>query len=279
MGGSKLINLSGKWAYAWAVFFTVIILAVQSLGQLLFQWIGGQLGLEGGVVMALLAAPPFLCVLITAFFVMKLNSISWVGSFWYLGFKKLNPRQLAVGLLSLVPVAVGDGLSYLYCFQHGISVEPFKHWFSLWLVILVTAGFFEEVFFRGFIFQTLRQKGGLLKTAVFSSALWGVSHGVNFLGGFDQEIFLTTIATAGVSFFLGLAAAYVFERGGNVIWGWSLAHVLFDSMGKANVDHKGLFSLPTGLPLLYQVAGIALCVMITFPLGRWLLPVSKKKEI
>ncbi len=273
------MNLSGKWAYVWMVFLTVIVLGIQNLGQLLLQWMGGLLGVGGGVVVALLAVPPFLCVVVTAFFVMKWNSTSWRESFWYLGFKKLNSRQLAVGCISLIPVAVGNGFSYLYYFQHGISVEPFKNWFSLWLVIFITSGFFEEVFFRGFIFQTLRKKSSFLIAAVFSSSLWGISHLVDLLGGFNQEVLLTDLATALVAFFLGLAAVYVFERGGYVIWGWSLTHVLFDSMGLANIDHKGLFSLPTGLPALYQGTGIALCVIITFPLGRWLLPMDKTEAL
>jgi len=52
-----------------------------------------------------------------------------------------------------------------------------KHPALLWFALIVAAPFFEEILFRGFLFEGLRHSSvGLIPTAIITSALWASIH-------------------------------------------------------------------------------------------------------
>jgi membrane protease YdiL (CAAX protease family) len=100
--------------------------------------------------------------------------------------------ETLVDLLDSAPVAVAVALA-------GILVAPFV----------------EEIFFRGFVFQGLRQAYGWNKAALVSSALFGALH--------MQLVALIP------TFLLGYALAIIFNRS-NSIWPGIILHALVNAL-------------------------------------------------
>jgi membrane protease YdiL (CAAX protease family) len=100
--------------------------------------------------------------------------------------------ETLVDLLDSAPVAVAVALA-------GILVAPFV----------------EEIFFRGFVFQGLRQTYGWNKAALVSSALFGALH--------MQLVALVP------TFLLGYALAIIFNRS-NSIWPGIILHALVNAL-------------------------------------------------
>lgn len=69
-------------------------------------------------------------------------------------------------------------------------------------------------------------------------------------------------------FFLGIAAAWVFEKTGNALWSWGMVHVAIDSIGLLNIGNTGLFRAPVGGSMAYLFGGEALCILLAFPLAH-----------
>lgn len=80
----------------------------------------------------------------------------------------------------------------------------------------MAAPFAEELFFRGFFFQGLRQKYGWNRAALFSSLLFGAAHG--------------QLAALLPTFLLGYVLAFIYQRS-NSIWPGIILHFLINSMG------------------------------------------------
>jgi membrane protease YdiL (CAAX protease family) len=83
------------------------------------------------------------------------------------------------------------------------------------LASILVAPFVEEIFFRGFLFQGLRQAYGWNKAALVSSAIFGVLH-------LQPVAFIPT-------FLLGYALAIIFNRS-NSIWPGIILHALVNGL-------------------------------------------------
>jgi len=74
-----------------------------------------------------------------------------------------------------------------------------------------------------------------------------------------------------LAFVLAFPAAYLFEKGGMVVWGWMIVHL--------SVDAPQLFINPNGTSFSDQsiliLAALIISVIITFPLANWILKPSK----
>jgi len=91
-------------------------------------------------------------------------------------------------------------------------------------VMLIVAGLIvplaEELFFRGVLYQALRNQFGVWAGIIASSVVFGALHG--------------DISIAGATFVMGLVLAYFFERSGS-IWPSVLIHALNNSLKLAAI--------------------------------------------
>ena len=91
--------------------------------------------------------------------------------------------------------------------------------FVLFTLHCISVGLFEEVVFRGVIFYLLassfsKDKKGVLKTVVFSSILFGVSHLLNLFGGANVG---ATLLQVGYTVLTGGLFAFAFIQTKNIL--------------------------------------------------------------
>ena len=191
-----------------------------------------------------------------------------------MGLKAFSGRQAALGLLLSLPVLAGYmGTAWDYR-SHGVPVSFFPEWPALLVLFTVSAGFYEELAFRGFLFQYLRPGRSFLSAAALSSLLWSLSHwGTAFLATRVRIVFPEIVI-----FLLGLAGAYVFEKSGKALWSWMIVHLAVDSIGLVNIGNAGLFRAPVGAPMRFLFGGEALCLLLAFPITRWFWPRARRKK-
>jgi hypothetical protein len=246
-----------------AVWITVLFYILQDLTLKLVQKAGLGPGLS-----ALVESIPSLAAIVTVLFLAR-GTRSLGECLAHLGFKAAHGQNLGLGLALATPVLVGYAEGYLAYTHKGFSVVLFPQWPFL-LAWFLTGTLFEELVFRGYLFQSLRERWAFWPAALASSLLWALAHmGHVFLGSNVRFLFPDTIL-----FFVGLAGAYVFERSGNSILPWMIVHMSINLVGLVNIGDSGMFLTPLGAPIGYLFGGEILCILTTYPIIRWLLPRS-----
>lgn len=211
------------------------------------------------IVLTALLIPYFI------FLVQRLRSLSWQDSFCQLGYKKPHGTQLLIGFLSLAPCAFCTLIGFLG------GLYKFKSMSVLFFVaVVLVAGFLEETFFRGFLFQLLRPGRSLVRASVLSGLLWAAYHITNYRMGrsFDGWLFAGNVF---VSLILMFPNAYLFERGGNVIWGPMITHVGYDLVTFFVSFQKGDYVF---LALLLRIFGAVSTAVFAGVLTYGFLPVG-----
>lgn len=183
-----------------------------------------------------------------------------VGILLRLGLGSPRFEQIKVGAICLVPIAVAYLAMFLWLHVSSTTVA------SLPLVILkfiFAQGIFEEIVFRGFVFRRLRAGRSFLRAATLSAILFSAFHLTNLIHGVSWEMLIGVTISMAFSFFVAFPAAYLFERGGNVIWGFSLLHVGIDSINwfpKASEPGSGmviyLLALLVSSLLVFRLGGV-----------------------
>jgi uncharacterized protein len=144
---------------------------------------------------------------------------AWKRIHWkHLGFRLFEPKVLGLGCGLLIGGYAIILLHNLVLLRLGIDTQgeailqlmemlESPVWF--FLVAVVFAPFVEEIFFRGFLFQGLRQKYGWVRAILLSSVIFAVAH-------LDPASLIPT-------FILGVVIAYLFHRS-NSIWPGIILH-------------------------------------------------------
>lgn len=147
-------------------------------------------------------------------------------------------RQVGAGVVSglilfpVITIVVGGILSLILNAVTGQQVQPpeqvGEHLTTLGTVITVAYAFViapvgEELFFRGVLFRTLRDRHGFRVGAVGSAFGFGLIH---FIPGNAADAALLMIAM----FFTGLGLCYIYERRGTLVAPIA-AHVTFNVIG------------------------------------------------
>lgn len=198
---------------------------------------------------------------------LRTRDLGFGAALRHLGFKAVHGQNIGLGLALATPVLVGYGEAYWAYTHKGFSVALFPQWPFL-LIWFLAGTLFEELVFRGFLFQSLRERWSFWPSALLSSLLWALAHmGHAFLGSNVRFLFPDTIL-----FFLGLAGTYVFEKAGNSILPWLVVHMAINLVGLVNIGDAGLFLTPLGAPIGYLFGGEILCILVAVPVTRWLIP-------
>ncbi|HUD71429.1 MAG TPA: CPBP family intramembrane glutamic endopeptidase [Dongiaceae bacterium] len=93
--------------------------------------------------------------------------------------------------------------------------------------IVLWAGLGEELFYRGYVYGTLRKRGvGAIRAAIVSSALFGVRHAAQ-LAPVHPYPLAAALSWVVIAFVIGLALAWIYERSAS-LWPPVLAHYLFN---------------------------------------------------
>jgi membrane protease YdiL (CAAX protease family) len=119
--------------------------------------------------------------------------------------RKLNTREVgrvfvvyALYFVCLVFVTVlVDSLSTVNVGQEQelglVSPRAFIDYVQIFIMLAVLPPIFEEILFRGFLFQTLRRRIGLISSAIMTSVLFGAAHleyeNLNWIAAIDTLIF------------------------------------------------------------------------------------------
>lgn len=259
--------------FTWALGVVIGALFIQYLAQTMVNGLVSSFKLDRGLELLLGCFPPLLVIALTLVMTQQMRSLPRKGSLRFLGLKGISPRSLALALILSVPILEGYYLAAKNYQGHGIPVALHPTWPFLLVLFIVSPGFYEEIFFRGFLFQTLRTGRSFLGAASLSSLLWVLAHWSHAFTGVNVRFVFPGL----MIFLLGIAGAYVFERSGNVLWSWMVVHVVVDSIGLLNIGNTGLFRAPVGWPMAYVFIGELLTVILAFPLSNWFYPIRRKK--
>jgi len=137
---------------------------------------------------------------------------------------------------------------------HQLKIEPGNP--GSWLdaagrstASLLPAAFFEELFFRGYLFSLLRRTAGWKAALVVTSLAFGFVHGWN--PGADSESILAVVVAG---FFLGvilLATRSLYAAGvAHFAWNWVMAvalHIEVSGLTSPNADYRTIETGPDWL--------------------------------
>jgi membrane protease YdiL (CAAX protease family) len=142
-------------------------------------------------------------------------------------------RGIGFGLLLYVVIAFGIGAILTLIFQqasgktaHTPQQLPSLSGISILfaaLLALVAAPMVEELFFRGCLFRSLRDRHGFPLAAIVSAFCFGLVHYVP--GPWQDTLLLMTIMV-----FTGLGLAWFYDRRGNIVASMA-AHATFNLIG------------------------------------------------
>lgn len=220
-----------KIKFSWAFLITVLLMVLKVLPDALgyrYFLIDPSSDVEWMSV-GLSALSAIICFCVTVKIVMTLKSEGLLESLEYLGFKKPNVRQLLAGLIILVPMAGLFLLLHEALLQKGWPVENYNGLKGYCIKLFFVACILEETIFRGFLFQILRVGRSFWSAAMLSGLLWAFFHITGLIPGYSTSASLILVCGQMYQVVLSsIPAAYLFERGGNNIWGWMLVHAFYD---------------------------------------------------
>jgi len=177
----------------------------------------------------------------------------------FLGVKAFNSRQVLVGVLAAFPVLAVHWISLEFYSQPGVGLR--SNWAPYLAYLIVGAGFFEELTFRGMFFQCFRKNHSFMTAATLSGIFWSLMH--LYMSPQVGAIWISMV----LAFVLAFPAAYLFEKGDMVVWGWMIVHLSIDSTQLFVNSNGSSFSDQWILGLVALIVS----VIITFPLAKWIL--------
>lgn len=114
--------------------------------------------------------------------------------------------------------------SSAYGFSKDTAQLIFAAYFLLWAPIA------EELFYRGYLFGSLRARRSFLTAAVVSSAFFGLRHATHFLYLMPNYPLIAAMVWAFDAFIIGIAYAALYERTKS-LWPGFLVHLSINLIG------------------------------------------------
>jgi len=213
-----------------------------------------------------------LCLFLILRWTQGFLGLPWKEALKFLGFKRPDPRQLLAGIILLIPLLTGFLLSFQGYQKEGALIGLKTQWAREFIGYLLGAGLLEETFYRGFLFRFLRRGRPFLTAAILSSGLWALAHLAHLMPtyGPEHETFAETSYLIFGVFMDGIVASFLFERGGNNIWGWMLVHLVFDNCYL--IEATGSDFYISSIPKNEVEAGHWISVLLAVPVTLWVLP-------
>ena len=248
-----------KWGFPWALLATVLMILFQTFSTLFFAVFSNVENLNSPAYVLMGTVIPVAICFLTLSVIQRLKGLTFDESVEFAGFKKPNARPVGRGAAVPRPFFIGQRPHVPGICPPGAPLGVIPNWANIWVMVFAGAGLFEEVFFRGFLFQFLRKgrtfgRGG----GPLWCGLWSFTHFLNLGWGMDPETIRGVGAQVVEVFLLSFSSAYLFERGGNVIWGWMLVHLAMDGSILISTDGLPLrdfkVSAPEGLAPVFTTS-------------------------
>ncbi len=170
--------------------------------------------------------------------------------YWMIVVRKRTLADLGITTrrwaLSLGLQVVLAALLYFVTLAH-VTLPPFEQLLPL-LALALTVGFFEAVFWRGWVLLRLEEAFGVIPAILLSSALYALYH-IGYTMPADEILFL---------FFVGILFAVAFRLTQSVLILWPV----FQPMGQVVTLIKDQLSLPLLGALGFFEAFIVILVLV-----------------
>ncbi len=222
--------------------------------------IGTRLGLTGtGSILLRGMAPGLLGIGAAVLVEQRLDGGPFHEVIRRLGMSRPNLAQIGVGAVAAIPIGMAYGVLFS-CL--GLSSNLVEHWPFQVIKFVVAQGITEEVIFRGFVFRRLRRGRPFGRAASLSAVIFSLGHLGNLVAGITVAVLIAVSVSLVFAVLLTYPAAYLFERGGDSIWGFGVLHVAIDSI---NWFQEGA---PPGGGLVVYLAAVVGTIPIVFWRGR-----------
>lgn len=244
---------------AWVLLFVALFLAVaittsisgKAVGKTDFGWLSPFLrGVVqiGGVL------------LLTWFVRIKLNKRPWGGM-------ALPRPQLGLllsgALCGAAAILAVAGVEYLMGWLHVTQISSDPHWgmprVAVILLLLIPAlgtGLSEELAFRGYIFQTLGERGPVWIAALLMGLIFALVH--FSLSGFGLSFILSTVIGSVMFLCMRFATGSLwFPIGFHALWDWTQSYLVGLSSAGAKND-PSLIQISQSGPSMWVGGGDAL---------------------
>ena len=191
-----------------------------------------------------------------------------------LGVKKVTKTHVLFGSVFLFFFILFNFLMAWQISKENLRLEMKKDSVFLFLYVVISAGLFEEIVFRGFFYKWLREKRSYFDAAFLSGVLWSLYHLQNLRVYSGFIVFGEMI----FSFILSFPACYVFERAGNAIWPFAISHISLD-LFPVLTNQMDLFGKRDAKNIVKYVAVLRiLYIVLSFLLANYLWPKTKKRQ-
>lgn len=176
------------------------------------------------------------------------------AGFMFFGITRVT-RQDARKVLFYIPLILLAFIQFASGIDRSISVMDVSAVFLL----MVGTGFIEELLFRGFLFESIRNKSGINKAVIISGVTFGLGHIVNIARGYGYvELACQIIVAVAVGIVLALLVAVT----KNIIPG-ILFHIMFNIGGSISNQAVGA-----------QAVGLIAIIVVALPYALYLYNAS-----
>ena len=168
---------------------------------------------------------------------------------------------LAIGLLLVLVIPV-------FARVRGVSLEPYPGW--LWLVpgLFAQGGIAEEILFRGYLFHHIREGRPFWRAALLALGPFAAVH----LWLFVTMPWPVALASIALAVAVTPPLAYLFELGGNTIWGPAVLHFVIQGAVK-------VIQLPGEGGSVFPVVWMAACASLPWLVFLVRRPVRPQRDL
>ncbi len=213
--------------------------------------------------------------------------VSLLGTGYYKGFLRELSIGMLLGFLMVTATALILWLTRWASFSfNGFSIVMFLYLLGCFVVLVISASY-EEVLFRGYVFQSLIEGNNFWIALVIFSLLFGSAHISN------PEM---TIFTLAVTVFAGIFLGVMYFRsralwmciGVHFMWNWTMAPVFGMGISRSVFLKRSLFSYEPSASVFVNgvdamselIQGILLVVLTIFIWkAKWLKPEEYNRKL
>ena len=154
---------------------------------------------------------------------MGLHKKSFSAALSDIGLTRFSWTGIRLAMIFLLPLLAFYPL-YALMTNTPLALKP--NWTWLILSALINNGLAEETMMRGYVFRHLREGRGFWRAAALSTV---------YFAGYHFPIILTAGPLIGITGVIlaipiGFLTAYIYERGGNTVWGPGLLHAVYNGL-------------------------------------------------
>ena len=158
------------------------------------------------------------------------------------------------GLIAALAIGLLIGLVIpLFALVRDVSVELYPGWLGLLPGLFAQAGVAEEILFRGYLFRHVRAGRPFWRAVLLGLAPFAAVH----LMLFQTMPWPVALAAVALAVAVTPPLAYLFELGGNTIWGPAILHFVIQGAVKVT-------QLPDEESPLFPIVWMAACASLPF---------------